>query len=511
METINKRKIQINYLSAIPGALIMILILLRLTTIQSELGSADAGYYIFVETFMAYLLLMEAGIIAVMSAKFYRPMALQHYQEFNRIYSAGRTIYNYISIFVILVGIALYSFMPQLIKNFNDISMSNFEKFAVYLLVLLKVSIGLRIVPERAVFTANQDDYIVNIVDGFIYNIIMVIEILSVIYFKNIIPGLFIGVIIKILEMIWIESVMRKRFKWINPQMTNKDFSILKSTKDSLTIKLFETIFLTVDTLVISSQLGSASLTQFTVNNVVFERSYESGMTAYKPPLSTIGKVVNTATNKEKQKAFNYYQIMVYFVASLIVVIGLSLSAPVVQLMAGENQILNVLIFLIGINVFGRLVTFPSYATLDLAQRLTEKRKYFIPEITLNVVLSVILVNSGLGLAGVIAATIISSLAFNWWYIPKVLAEKVLHIPVRKIYMDMAKVGSVTLAISIIATQVIRPMYSNTTLFDILSFGVIIGIVTFAILVIVFYFMFKEFRVLLKGQIKRISEFGKRL
>jgi hypothetical protein len=197
--------------------------------------------------------------------------------------------------------------------------------------------------------------------------------------------------------------------------------------------------------------------------------------------------------------------------SSLIVVVSLSLAAPVVSLMAGPNQVINFLIFLLGINVFGRLITYPAYATLDLAQRLKEKRRFFIPEILANVFLSIILINTNLGLSGVIAATIISSLAFNWWYLPKVLCEKVLHIPVKKMYFDMLKVGLLTLFLGLIANYVIQPLFTNATLFDILSFGVIIGVLTMITLVIVFYFMFAEFRVLLRNRIKKMSEIGKRI
>lgn len=509
------RKVLLNYISAIPGILMMILIFIRASTLL-KWDPSIAGYYLYIEQFMVYLTLIEAGLVTVITAKMYRPMANQNYQQFNKIYSGSVFIYTNIAKVVTVIGIFAYILLPAfLIKNFNELNLSDIEKFLIYGLVLIKTIITISLVPTRSVFNSNQDDYIVNIIDGFVINFILATEIISIMYFKSIIPGLVIGIILKIIETIWLNRELKNRFHWLNKKIIKKDLTMLGQAKNSINIKFFETVFGTVDMIVISSFISSAAYTIFYTSNVIFERLFETGMTLFKPPLSTLGKIINIGTIKQKRQAYNYFFMLVLFVSSLITIVAYSIATPYVNfaLSSQSQQANQLLLTAFAINMFYRMLNFPAYIGLDLAQRFQEKKRFFIPEIIMNVILSIILINDlfKLGIAGVIIATLISSASFNWWYLPKIFNHLVLQQSSRKHFTQIAKVTIIVLVFTVFITTSFRPLFTMTTIFDIIAYGFFIFVLALLYLTIVFYALFSEFKVILRDQIKKLFKILRRI
>lgn len=421
MRTINSIR---NMLSGILGQLLTIIMQFASRTIFiNTLGVTYLGISGLFTNILNVLNITELGIGTAIVFSLYKPLSGNDHKKIAQTMNFLRKAYLIIGGIVAIVGLAISPFLSYMITDVD--SVSNI-KTIYYLYLLQSVSSYWFLSYKASILKADQKKYIDNKIRYFVTNLFVVVQILSLLFFKSFILYLIIGILSHISVNLFISKKVDKIYPYLSeyrketlPEKEKK--RIMRDVIGMSMYKINSVIVRSTDNIVISTfistvTVGFYSNYQLIISTIItFTRLFFSSLSA---------SVGNLFVSDKKEKSlfiFNCIALLSFWIYGFASVSLWSLLNPFITLWIGEEFLFSQIVVMVIVIDF----IMDGYQQISIMYKdacgLFWRGKFRpIATALVNIVISVLLAPR-IGLLGVILGTIISRLLTTWWFEPRMI------------------------------------------------------------------------------------------
>ncbi len=276
--------------------------------------------------FLGFITLIEGGIVGVVSASLYKPLADNDMDKVSRIYSASNRFFKKISLIYILLVIAVATFYPLVFSTGYTWD----YVFALTLIVGVNtfVQYCFSLAP-RVVINADRKGFVVSITSLLITVGNLIITILVVNFFKNIFLLKIASAILFLIQPLIFGTFLNKNYK-INKKST-PDETALNQRWDGFSQTLAFFIHSNTDVVLITILS--------TLSNVSVYSVYLMFVSAIKMIIMSLSQAINPSMGRvlargDKDKmnlAFDFYSFFISAISIFAFTCGAVLIAPLVS------------------------------------------------------------------------------------------------------------------------------------------------------------------------------------
>lgn len=369
-------------------------------------GSNLNGLISSLNQFLGFITLVEGGIVGVVSASLYKPLAENDMDKVSSIYTASNKFFKKISLIYIVLVLLVASFYPLIFSTGYTWE----YVFALTLIVGINTFIQYCFsLAPRVVINADRKGFIVSIVSVIITVGNLIITLLVVNFFKNIFLLKIGSAILFLLQPLIFGAYLNRNYK-INKKAL-PDQNSLNQRWDGFSQTLAFFVHSNTDVVLITIL---STLLNVSVYNVylMFVSAIKMIIMALSQAINpSMGRVLAQGNEKKMNDAFNLYSFSISAISIFAFTCGAILIAPLVNVYthgitdANYNQPLIGIFLMFAEAVYCTRDPFVSVAYAKGRFRQTAIFAYM--EAFLNIVLSVVLFFI-MGIAGIALATFIA-------------------------------------------------------------------------------------------------------
>ncbi|RKR82247.1 O-antigen/teichoic acid export membrane protein [Mucilaginibacter gracilis] len=472
--------------------------------IYKLLGKELYGINALVFQALGYLSMAELGVGTVMVVAIYKPLADQNYELINRILSTGQKLFNYIGLFIFVIGGIVCFFFDHLFKiSPSDVLIAKI----VFFIFLLKTVITYFFSSRFSLISASQKGYKLGLVNLFTGPLLPLFN-LGVLYLGFGLIGIAVnGLLVGLVTLMISIYIVKKEFPWLNLKSDTTFYEPYKSNLFPVFMdKLLVLAVFQTDYILISSLIGVAYVAAYAMYTNLFVLIRDFVWTSLNDITHGIGELY---AKFQLDQIYALWRDMINFafiVLSVVVPAMLIFTDRFIQLWIGKNSVLphlNTILFVLNL-VY--LVTIHCTTIFINAKNFFWQRIWgSVSELIVNVCLSLYLIPK-LGTAGALAGTFLGHWLCNSWYIPKLFMNSIgkslwryytIFIP----YLFLSAVNTFI----IIYLYKFLPVHIHDNYFYLFLDAIITCIASLAITLALYAVFDKNFKVLFK----RISNLTK--
>ena len=417
-----------NFVTSIGGQLITILVQFVVRTVFIRtLGRSYLGINGLFSNILTMLSLAELGVGSAILFKLYEPIAKNDHHRITLLMHLYKKIYRVIGLVIFVVGIALIPLLPVLIKDYGSLSRLHINAEIVFILYLIKsVSSYLFFAYKSAIIKANQKQYLINITSYFFTIILGVLQIASLLLFRNFHIYILIDVAIIIMQNVVIAHFADQLYPYINDKTSDAISSqeVKELFKDCGAIMLYNinsVVVKATDNIVLSMFLGLGAVGLYS-NYYIFYTSIRSVFSKVFNSVShSIGNL-HAADQPEHEYEVFESVILISAILGGIAFAGIyAVADEFVEVWIGKEWIIaQPLAFLMGLELYTTAFRM-SISKFRTSMGLFQQAKFRpVAGMIINIVASVALVNTW-GICGVLVGTIASDWLTFMWFDPLIL------------------------------------------------------------------------------------------
>ena len=195
--------------------------------------------------------LADLGIGVVIQYQLYEPLVKKDLEKQSRIITAARNIYNKISFFILVAGVVIAFFIPELIK---DNTYPIYFVILTFLISVLGIAFSYIFQPKRIFFQADEEFGIVNLTDLIVKTLTSVIALVLTALFKSYYIYLLICLLYSFISNIIIHYIFVRKYP--NVSVKEKDYYtekrvLTENIKNVLPIKISSYVYNSTDNIII--------------------------------------------------------------------------------------------------------------------------------------------------------------------------------------------------------------------------------------------------------------------
>lgn len=437
-----------NFISSIGGQLITVVMQFVVRTVfiytlgKSYLGVSGLFYNI-----LYMFSLAELGFGNAIVFKLYEPVANNDRKRILILLDFYKKVYAIIGAVITVLGFILIPFLPYLIKDYDSLSDLNINIVVIYLLYLMEsVASYFFLAYKQVIVRVNQKDYIFNIVSYAFTFGSSILQIISLLVFRNFTLYVVILVLRTIGENVICAKLADKYYPFIKdkPQGKLEKKEIKSLIGDCTALFLYKingVVIKTTDNIVLSIFLGVVTVGLYS-NYLIF---YTTIKTFFQRVFNAVGHSIgNLHTTHDIDHEYEIFEITHLICAMLggTAFVGISLVAnELIAAWVGESWVVaQPVSLLLGFEIF-TLAYNLGISRFRTAYGLFKPYKYRpIAGIIINIVLSVLLVKP-LGISGVIIGTIVCEWTTFMPFDPMIIHKFGFNnrFPLRRFYLKLLK------------------------------------------------------------------------
>lgn len=360
------------------------------------------------------LSLAEFGFQTAVVFSLYKPLKEGDKQKINSIVNILRIIYGYIGLFFILATIIITPFVGYFLSGIEI----TFNIYLFFVIQSLGVAASYFWAYKRTLLYADQKDYIAKTID-MVFNIIFVIiQIASLVIYKNFSIFLTINVFKVLVSNCFVHYYCTKLFPFLNKEKLNMQYFkyIFFNTKNIFVGKIAGYVYSSTDNIVISTCVNTLSVGLIANYKVVTQGILRISSGILTPIVPIIGNLSVDADNFSKKKIFETYTLVRFLIAAVALCPTLLLINDFIILWIGKQYLLNIrIVTLLIADIYIGLVYSSCCDFISVAGLFKQDRTVAIIGACINLLLSILL-SLVLGIEGVLWGTIISQI---WFWIAR--------------------------------------------------------------------------------------------
>ncbi|MBO0448190.1 hypothetical protein JZO76_01440 [Enterococcus sp. MJM12] len=486
----NSKKAKLNTMTSILIKIVSLVSNFIMKTITIKyLGIEYAGVSSLFTDILTIFSFAELGIGSAIIFELYKPLREKEYPKIAQLMNFYKKAYQLIGLAILLAGVLSIPLLPLFVKSVPDIQ----ENLTViYILYVLNTVTSYFLIYKGSLLSANQEGYLISIIQVIFSGIRLLVGCFSIIIFKNFLLYLLLDIIIIVIQNIVIYLLADKKFveikKYDKELLPAQNKNALLKNVGALSLYQVSNVILNgTDTVVISALLGTGFVTFF-ANYRLIIRSVDSLVSQITVALTpTLGQLAIDGTESQK-KNFSLLNLFVYWITLNTSLLLFFLIPPFIEFWLGKEFVMSEWLLLGFVVDYFFLNMVRIVATFRNANGLFMQGKYrpLIMSI-LNVVISVIFVKQ-FGVAGAIWGTIVSRVLTQVWFDPLVVFKYLFKESPVPYFIYFVKQFIIAIFIGIIIRYVINLFQCSNLLINLFYDSFIVLIICNFI----FYFLFRK-------------------
>lgn len=379
----------------------------------------------FVEV-LSFLNMAELGIGTALNFSLYKPVAEGDTEKIKSYMQMYRRAYYYIAGVVGILGIFLVPFLKYLVKN-PGVPEKDLVLF--YLIFLFNTVSSYFVAYKYSLVNAEQKNYIQTNIIAITKIITSIFQIIVVALTKNYYFYLITDAVIQLIQKIFVSRYLDNMYPYLKEKniekLAKEDEEIVwTKTKALVFHKVGDVFRLQTDTLIISSlsEVGAALVAVVRNYNMIIVAVSSFVNIIFNSVISSFGNLIATEDRDKQYSMFKVYRFFATWVYGFSCVGFMLLLTPLVEMWTKISKgdkwtdfwILPALaVFLILTDYYfkGERIVLSNYKT---AAGVFEQDKYLaLIQGILNLILSIWLVQTRLGIAGIYVGTVVSGIIAN--------------------------------------------------------------------------------------------------
>lgn len=487
-----KRNIFIGVLSK---CILLIMPFFLRSVINISLGDKYLGLNSLFNSIIQVLSLSELGLSSALVYNMYKPVADNNQEKINALLNLYKKAYRIIGIVILFFGLILIPFLPNLINGEYPLEVNiNY----IYVIQLINTVLSYFLFAyKQSLLVAYQREDINSIINLVIQFSLQIIQIFLLIYTKNYYLYVLCMPVFTIITNIWIGIITKKMF----PNAVCKG-SIDKKDLKSIKKLIFGTFIQkacgitrnSLDSICISSFVGLSLTAIYNNYYTVF-----NGIVIILGIIQTslIGGIGNHVALKNIDENFDELCKMDFLymnLSGMCSICLLCLYQPFMKIWMGDNMILPMGIVVLIVLYFYILKLGDIRFIYSSAKGLWWEHRYrTILETISNIILNIVL-GKHLGILGIVLATIISLIVFNFYWGSKIVFREYFGLEKLKKYIAYhIKYFLITLCVATITFMIISRVNLTNIYICFIIKGVLCVVISIC-MYIVFYYKTKIFK-----------------
>lgn len=430
---------------------------------------------------LGLLSMADLGFNTAMVYSFYKPLADDNSKKIAALISFYKQVYSIIAIAVIFIGVCLIPALPYLINVEKKIPNLNI----IYLLSLINVVISYLWIYRTSILSADQKGYIITRI-GMISNVVRtVLQILSIVLFRNYILYLVIGSIVAVINNIISSQISVKQYPYILsgeclPKAERRN--IFDTIKSVFIYKISSVLLNATDNILISIIISTTAVGYYS-NYLMLQNKITQFYALFFTSLTaSIGNLIVTEKANKRFEVFECEQSISYIICGVVIPCYVGLINDFIRIWLGEFYILSDLVVIaIGINMYLSCVLQPLWSYREATGLYRKTKWVMLICATLNLLLSIAL-GETMGLSGILFASGLSRLLTYVWVEPWILYRDYFESKPYKYYVQLfgnaALIIALTLLLNLTVGKLIYVVSVLTWIYKALLWGGISLIIT---------------------------------
>lgn len=385
---------------------------------------------------LSLLSMADLGFNTAMVFSFYKPLAENDQRKISALIGFYKKIYTVIALAISVIGVMIIPFLPKLIKLDYEVP----HLTIYYLFSLSSVVASYLCVYKTSILTADQKGYKVTSITMITNLAKTIIQIISILLFRNYILYLAIGTVVTISNNIIASRLAQKEYPYIiekNDISAEEKKDIFKNISSVFTYKVSSVLLNATDNLLISTIVGTTFVGMYSNYLVLQIKITTLFSLVFTSLTASIGNLIVTENKNKRVEIFQCEQSISFIFSGIVIPCYILLADDFIKVWLGENLMLGfTTTCVIGLNMYLGCVLQPLWSYRE-ATGLYRKTKWIMMICAVeNIVLSIVL-GIKIGLIGIILASAISRITTYVWYEPMVLFKEYFGISTRKYYIKM--------------------------------------------------------------------------
>ncbi|MBC1434930.1 oligosaccharide flippase family protein [Listeria rocourtiae] len=376
------------------------------------LGKEYLGLDALFTNILMVLSFAELGIGNAIIFSLYKSMVDKNKARIKAIMALYAKAYRIIGLTVFIVGLLIMPFLNLFIKNPPNIPENI---YIIYFLFLLNTAISYMFSYKKAIFSADQKEYIINVSQQIFFFIQSAVQLTYLYITRDYIGFVLIQVIGTFGLNVFLAIYANKKYTYLKGKTTEKlekteVKTIFQNVKALAMYKFGSIIMNGTDSIIIAAFLGLSVVGIYSNYLLIIAAVVTVLSRALNSITGSIGHLNNADDDKKKEQVFKQLFFIVAWIYFLLSIILFNVINPFITLWIGESFVLGtgtVLAIVASFYING--MQFSGYTYRTTMGLFRQGRYVPIAMAVLNIILSIIFAIY-FGLTGVIVATIISRL-----------------------------------------------------------------------------------------------------
>lgn len=374
--------------------------------IISSLGSETNGLVASINQFLNYVVLLEGGVSGVITASLYQPLSTNDKKKVSSIIRTTKRFFNQIGIvFVVYMCVVAFCY-PLFAKTSQSYWYVVALTFVLGSNLLVQYFISLS---YRLLLKADRKVYVESIVQLIVVVLNLVLVLITINIYRDILVVKLISAIVFLIQPIAFATYVNKNYHL--DRHAPIDNTSIKQRWDGFGQNLAFFIHSNTDIVVLTIFKNLTSVSVYSIYNMIVMALKNLVISISSAISPSIGNVLAKGEKDKINEAFELYEFGLYYVATIMFSCCLVLILPFVKVyttnITDANYLQPVFAVLLVLAEFVYCIRDPYVAVAYASGKFRETSKYAIIEALINIVISVILVQS-LGLAGIAIGTLIA-------------------------------------------------------------------------------------------------------
>lgn len=429
---------------------------------------------------LSLLNMAELGIGTALNFSLYGPVARGEKEKIKSYMQLYRKAYRVIATVVAVVGLLLVPFLKYLAKNPGDVSERDLTLY--YLIFLFNTVSSYFVAYKYSLVNAEQKNYIQTNILTITKIVTVSIQIAAVVITENFYLFLLTDAAVQLVQKIFVSIYLDKKYpllkeKNIEPLAKAESDEVWNKTKALVFHKVGDVARLQTDAIIITSFIQVKMAGYVDNYNLVLNSVSNFVNIIFNSVISSFGNLIATESKQKQYEMFKVYRFFASWIYGYSCVGFMILLTPLIRIWIGDKWVLvpaAVYCILTDYYFKGDRIVLSNYKT---AAGVFEQDKYLaLIQGAVNLVLSIALVQTPLGIVGIYIGTIVSGLIANITK-PIIIYRACFDMDASSYFIDSFKYIASLLFVLLSCHFISLKVLSNLNIFTFLIMAVIITVV----------------------------------
>lgn len=430
----------------------------------------------------------ELGIGTAMNYSLYKPVADKDIEKIKSLMKFYKISYRMVACIVAIIGLAILPFLKFIIKGSEGI-----ENLSIYYLIFLFNTVTSYLVSYKfSLINAEQKTYIFTNINTITNFVTVIIQMISLLIFKNFMIYLLVGSIIGIIQKYFVSIYLNKKYSYLNDKNIKPiSKEELRPIKDNIIAliwhKIGEISVHQTDNIIISAFININTVGIISNYNLLINYISSFITIIFNSVVGGLGNLVATSNDNKQYYIFKIYRFIAFWLYGLTSILFLIFLSPFITLWIGNDMVIpHITLVLIVINYYmvGHRLCVNN---IKVASGIFKQDKYVsILQAIINIVVSIIAVKL-IGISGVYIGTIAQGLVATIIK-PIIIYRELFKLSSKEYFID-----SIKYVLTCIIAYIICNFIKCIFMINISWINIIISATVIFILInLIFYFIFKN-------------------